>query len=183
MEISTTKHALPTLDIRDQAFYGWSAAFILGNLALPQLCHLASLGGKVFLPIYFFTLIAAYQCGWKVGVLTALASPLLNSLLFGMPPPAVLPAILVKSLLIAGLTPFIVRQCRGNMLPALILIVAGYQLLGGAFEWAWTGSWAAAAQDIRLGWPGMIFQIVGGWLALRAIAKTNPPKNADDTGL
>ncbi|MDR2981762.1 MAG: hypothetical protein LBV12_05895 [Puniceicoccales bacterium] len=174
MDISTTKSALHTLDIRDRAFYGWSAAFIIGNLALPQLCHLASMGGKAFLPIYFFTLIGAYRCGWKVGVLTALASPLLNSLLFGMPAPEVLTPIVVKSLLIAALTPLIVRHCKGYVLPALLLIVGGYQLLGGLFEWAWTGSLSAAVQDIRLGWPGMVFQVVGGWLILLALGKNNP---------
>ena len=68
--------------------------FILGNIAVPQLCHLIPNGGLMFLPIYFFTLIGAYKCGWKVGILTAVLSPLVNCALFGMPPVASLPAIL-----------------------------------------------------------------------------------------
>lgn len=42
----------------------------------------------MFLPIYFFTLVAAFRCGWKVGLLTAVLSPVVNCLLFGMPPGA-----------------------------------------------------------------------------------------------
>ena len=44
--------------------------FILGNMVLPQLCHLIPQGGITWLPIYFFTLIGAYKYGWKVGLLT-----------------------------------------------------------------------------------------------------------------
>ena len=29
--------------------------FVIGNIALPQLCHLIPNGGKILLPIYFFT--------------------------------------------------------------------------------------------------------------------------------
>ncbi|AHF93640.1 hypothetical protein OPIT5_29030 [Opitutaceae bacterium TAV5] len=170
-------HPSATPGLRDRAFYLWGAAFIVGNLALPQLCHLLALGGKIALPLYFFTLVAACRCGWRVGVLTALASPLLNSALFGMPPSGALPVILAKSLFIAVLAPFALRACgyRRRLLPlALLLIVIGYQTLGGLFEWAWTGSLAAALQDARLGWPGMIFQIVGGWLILRSLEKRFP---------
>ncbi|WP_043584845.1 hypothetical protein [Geminisphaera colitermitum] len=173
--------AMPGL--RDRAFYFWSAAFIIGNLALPQLCHLAALGGKIVLPLYFFTLVAACRCGWRVGVLTALASPLLNSALFGMPPAAMLPSILAKSLLIAVLAPLALRACgyRQRLLPlALLLTVIAYQTLGGLFEWTWTGSLAAALQDARLGWPGMLFQVAGGWLILRALEKQFPPAPTAD---
>lgn len=170
--------------LRDRAFYFWSAAFIAGNLVLPQLCHLAALGGKMVLPIYFFTLIAACRCGWRAGVLTAIASPFLNHALFGMPPAAVLPVILVKSLLIAAIAPLALHVCRYSrrLLPlALLLTVIGYQTLGGLFEWTWTGSLAAALQDARLGWPGMLFQIVGGWLVLRGLEKqiATPASSSD----
>ena len=66
--------------------YVFALAFIIGNLALPQLVHLVPKGGLIFLPIYFFTLIGAYKYGFWVGLLTAILSPLANMLLFGMPP-------------------------------------------------------------------------------------------------
>ena len=66
--------------------YLFAVLFVGGNMLLPQLCHLMPDGGKIFLPIYFFTLIASYKLGLKVGILTAVLSPLCNHLLFGMPP-------------------------------------------------------------------------------------------------
>jgi hypothetical protein len=62
--------------------YLFVALFVLGNLLLPQLCHLIPNGGKILLPIYFFTLIASYKFGIKVGLMTAVLSPIINSILF-----------------------------------------------------------------------------------------------------
>ena len=95
METKTVK--LYSLDYNNVKTYLAASLFILGNLALPQLFHLIPQGGITWLPIYFFTLVGAYKFGWKVGLLTAVLSPVLNSLLFGMPLPAALPAILLKS--------------------------------------------------------------------------------------
>ncbi|MGM9862027.1 MAG: ECF transporter S component, partial [Muribaculaceae bacterium] len=65
--------------------YVAAGLFVIGNILLPQLFHLMPDGGKIWLPIYFFTLVGAYKYGWRVGPLTALLSPLVNSWLFGMP--------------------------------------------------------------------------------------------------
>lgn len=75
--------------------------FVTGNIILPQLCHLIPDGGKIFLPIYFFTLIGAYKYGIKVGLITAVLSPVVNSLLFGMPAAAALSGIMIKSMFLA----------------------------------------------------------------------------------
>ena len=63
-----------TLSCREARTYLFAAVFVLGNMLLPQLCHLVPQGGLVWLPIYFFTLIGAYKYGWQVGLLTAVAS-------------------------------------------------------------------------------------------------------------
>ena len=70
---------LYALDYRDMRTYMVAMLFILGNMVLPQLCHLIPQGGITWLPIYFFTLIGAYKYGWKVGLLTGVLSPILNS--------------------------------------------------------------------------------------------------------
>ena len=80
-------------------FFVW--LFATGNLILPQLCHLIPSGGQMFLPIYFFTLVASYKFGLRVRFAKAILSPVLNAFLFGMPPVAVLPIILIKSVLLA----------------------------------------------------------------------------------
>ena len=91
--MQTTTAKLYSLEYNNARTYGFSALFIAGNILLPQLCHTIHLGGPMLLPIYFFTLIGAYKYGWRVGLLTAVLSPLINSMLFGMPLPEVLPAI------------------------------------------------------------------------------------------
>lgn len=94
METSAKLYSLPFGNVKTYLFV---LLFVAGNIALPQLCHLVPAGGPTLLPIYFFTLIAAYKYGFKVGLLTALLSPVINHLLFAMPAAAVLPAILIKS--------------------------------------------------------------------------------------
>ena len=62
---------LYSLGWREMRTYMFALLFIVGNIALPQLCHLFPQGGLILLPIYFFTLIAAYKFGFRVGLLTA----------------------------------------------------------------------------------------------------------------
>ena len=75
---------LHSLTLADAKTYLFATLFVLGNIVLPQLAHLVPQGGFIFLPIYFFTLIAAYKYGIHVGMLTAIMSPIANHLLFGM---------------------------------------------------------------------------------------------------
>ena len=144
--------------------------FIIGNIVIPQLCHLIPNGGLMLLPIYFFTLIGAYKCGWKVGLLTAVLSPLVNCALFGMPPVASLPAILVKSITLAIAAAVIARKMRFSIWSVALAVLA-YQLVGMTFEFIMTGDFFYALQDVRIGWPGIAIQIVGGYFLLKAIEK------------
>lgn len=151
--------------------YLFAAAFILGNVLLPQLCHLVPQGGVVWLPIYFFTLIGAYSCGLHVGLLTALLSPAVNSLLFGMPAVEVLPAIMLKSSLLAVAAAYAATLPGKVTLWRLVAVVMAYQAIGTLGEWAMSGSLSLACQDFRIGIPGMLLQIIGGWAVLRAIRR------------
>ena len=49
----------------------------------------------------------------------------------------------------------------------LLAVVLFYQVVGSAAEWAYTGSLAAALQDFRIGIPGMLLQILGGYLFIK----------------
>ena len=171
MENNATTVRLYSLGWREVRTYMFALLFIAGNIVLPQLCHLIPQGGLMLLPIYFFTLIAAYKFGFRVGLLTAVLSPLINSALFGMPPAAALPIITIKGVLLAGAAAWMASKSKGASLLALIAAVLGYQLAGGAIEWAMTGSVASALQDWKLGWPGMMLQAVGGWLILNHLFK------------
>jgi hypothetical protein len=120
--------------------------------------------------VYFFTLISAACFGRNAGLLTAAASPLLAHIISGgMPPAAALPVIIAKGVVLALLVPLAMRRIA--LLPlAVAAAIIGYQLLGGAFEWIWTGSLDAAKQDIVVGWPGMLAQLALGTVILAAVA-------------
>lgn len=158
---------LYSLDYNNSRTYQVATLFVLGNLVLPQLFHLLPQGGVTWLPIYFFTLAGAYKYGWKVGLLTAIFSPVINSLLFGMPLPAALPAILLKSVLLAAAAGFAASRFQRISLPILLLVVLAYQVVGTLGEWAMTGDFFRALQDFRIGLPGMFLQIIGGYLVIK----------------
>ena len=171
MESNATAIRLYSLGWREMRTWLFAGLFIAGNIVLPQLCHLIPQGGLMLLPIYFFTLIAAYKYGLRVGLLTAILSPLVNSVLFGMPAATVLPIITIKGMLLAGAASWMASRSKGASLLALIGVVLGYQLVGGLIEWAMTGSLASALQDWKLGWPGMALQAIGGWLVLNHLLR------------
>ncbi|WP_294477028.1 ECF transporter S component [uncultured Bacteroides sp.] len=166
-----TTAKLYSLNYSNVKTYLFALLFIAGNIALPQLCHLVPYGGPTLLPIYFFTLIASYKYGFRVGLLTAVLSPVINHLLFAMPSAAVLPAILVKSALLAGASALAARTVKSVSLLAILGVVLSYQIVGTAFEWVQLGNFYAAAQDFRMGIPGMLIQWFGGYFLLKAIAK------------
>ena len=168
---TTSASAVCSLSYRDIRAYTMAALFVAGNIVLPQLCHLVPQGGLVWLPIYFFTLVAAYKFGLTAGLLTAIASPVVNSLLFGMPAAASLPIILTKSVLLALAAAFIASKVHRVALWAVALAVVAYQGIGMMAEWGMTGSLTAALQDIRLGWPGMLVQVFGGFAIIKLIKK------------
>lgn len=169
--IAITTFRQITFSITNVKTYLFSTLFVVGNLVLPQICHLVPDGGRIFLPIYFFTLIASYKFGLKVGLLTAIFSPLMNYLFFGMPILAMLPVILVKSSLLAIVAAWIANKSQSVSLLLIAITVLSYQVLGGLAEWIITADFTAALQDFRLGFPGILFQWIAGWGILKLIAK------------
>lgn len=162
---------LYSLSYSEVRTYLAAVLFVLGNIALPQLAHLVPQGGLTWLPIYFFTLVGAYKYGWRVGLLTAVLSPVVNSLLFGMPAAAVLPAILFKSVLLALAAGFVAQRFRKVSVALLLGVVLFYQVVGTLGEWAMCGSLSLASQDFRIGIPGMALQVLGGYLFIRYVIR------------
>ena len=143
--------------------------FAAGNILLPQLCHLIPGGGLIFLPIYCFTLIAAYRFGLTAGLFTAILSPVLNNMMFGMPPTPMLPIILTKSVLLAMAASFFARKAGRVALWAVAAAILAYQGLGIIVEWAMTESLVAALQDVSFGLPGILIQVIAGYKLMQKI--------------
>ncbi len=168
--MTTTSH-LYNLGYTQAKTYLLTLLFVIGNVALPQLCHLLPSGGAMLLPIYFFTLIAAYKYGWKAGLLTAIFSPLANHLLFGMPATAMLPAVLIKSVLLAVSAGWAAAHFKRVSIPILIAVVVFYQGVGALAEWALSGSLSQALQHLRIAIPGMLIQVAACYLIIDRILK------------
>ena len=162
---------LYSLNAKDVKTYIVATLFIAGNIVLPQLCHTIPNGGFIFLPIYFFTLIGAYKYGWKVGMLTAIGSPLINHFIFGMPPLAVLPGLLVKSSLIALIASYVAYRFKTVSISLLLAVVITYQIVGCFIESAIHNSITIGFQDFRMGIPGMLFQVLGGYAVIKFLLK------------
>lgn len=168
MEVTVKLYSYDYSNVRT---YLSASLFVLGNLLLPQLCHWVPQGGMILLPIYFFTLIGAYKYGWRVGLLTALLSAPINSLLFGMPMPVLLPAILAKSVLLALAAGVAAAYFKRISIPILLLVVLSYQLVGTLVEWLLVSNLNMAIQDFRIGLPGMALQVFGGFLVIKYVIK------------
>lgn len=166
-----TNVKLYSLGLTQTRTYLLALVFVVGNVVLPQLCHLIPQGGLILLPIYFFTLVGAYKYGLRLGLLTAVFSPVVNHLLFGMPAAGVLPILLIKSSLLAVAAAVVASRSGKVTIPLLLLVVLSYQFVGGLVEWAVTGCLAAALQDFRLGLPGLAVQVLGGYVVLRWLMK------------
>ena len=169
--MQTTTVKLYTWNYAEAKTYLASLLFVLGNIALPQLFHLIPQGGMTWLPIYFFTLVGAYKYGWRVGLLTAILSPLANSALFGMPTVSALPAILLKSVLMAVIGGYVAARFHKATILLLTLVVLSYQVLGTLGEWTMKGDFWLAIQDFRMGIPGKLFQVFGGWVFINRLIR------------
>lgn len=165
MDTSTVR--LYSLSARRAGTWIAAAAFIAGGIVVSQLCCLIPDGGRILLPLCFFTLLGAYKYGWRVGLLTALVSPAAGALLFGTPAAAALPVVIFKTVA-AALAASLAASYTGRItLRTMAAVVLSYQAAGLLFGWTWSGSLAAAVQDFRMGLAGMVVQAVGVWAAIR----------------
>ncbi len=157
--------------LSDIKLYLFWVVFTLGNLIFPMVVHTIPQGGMIFLPLFFFTLVAAYSEGLLLGVLVAIASPLINHALTGMPMLVMLPSVLFKSIFIAVVASSVAHYLKKISLPAIIFMVVAMQVLGGLFDYVMTGNLERAIGSLKMGVPGMIIMAVGGYVLLRIIAK------------
>ncbi|MBR4389695.1 MAG: ECF transporter S component [Prevotella sp.] len=159
-----TNARLYTLNYDEVRTYLWATVFVACNIVLPQLFHLIPQGGIMFAPLSLVILAGAYKFGWKVGLLAAVASPLVNHLLTGLPAWGVLQVMTLKLIILALVAGFTAQYFKKVTLPLIIGVVLAAEVLGGLGELALTGGIAATVQDFTIGWPGLLLQVVGTYL-------------------
>lgn len=161
-----TSAQLYTLNYSELRTYYISALFVLANIILPQLCHLIPQGGIILAPLSLVILVGAYKFGWKVGLLAAVASPVVNHLLFGAPAPGVLQVMAMKLIVLALVAGMVAKHFGKVTILLLCAVVLLSELLGGLGELALTGGIAATVADFTIGLPGMLLQIILGYFLI-----------------
>ena len=110
------------------------AALLLAlSVILPTATHSIPNAGSVLLPMHIPVLLCGLACGWGYGLACGLLAPSLSSLLTGMPPAAVLPAMVCELAaygLLSGLSARFIHTGRRTADLYLQLITA--MLLGRA---------------------------------------------------
>lgn len=149
--------------------YLWAMAFVACNLLLPQVFHLIPQGGIIFAPLSFVILASAYKFGWKTGLLAALASPLINHAITGMPAWGVMPVMTLKLAVIALVAGLAAQRFKTVNLLLIMAVVLVSMVLGALGELVLTGGIAATISDITVGWPGILLQIFGTWLIIKYV--------------
>ena len=164
--MNATTVRLYTLNYDEAKTYMWAAIFVACNLVLPQVFHLIPQGGIIFSPLSLVILVGAYKFGWKTGLLAAILSPLVNHVLTGMPATEVMGVMTMKLgvlALVAGLAAQHFKTLSLPMLLGVVLVCKAIEALG---ELILTGGISATIADFTIGWPGLLLQIVGGYLII-----------------
>lgn len=166
-----TNIRLYTLNYTEVRTYLFAALFVTCNIALPQLFHLIPQGGIIFAPLSFVILAGAYKLGWKTGLLAALASPLVNHLLFGLPAWSVMHVMVIKLATLAIIAGVTAQHYKKVTIPLLITVVLISEIIGGLSELLLTGGVSATIADFTIGWPGLLLQVFGTYILLKIFKK------------
>ena len=168
METSVRLYSLTYSEIRT---YLLAALFIVCNIALPQLFHLIPQGGIIFSPLSLVIMAGAYKFGWRAALLAAVASPLVNHLLFGQPAAGVMTLMAVKLSLLAVIAALAAHYFKSVNLLILVGVVLITKALGFLVEFVFTGGIAATEQDFTVGWPGLLLMVFGTYAILKLFRK------------
>ena len=160
---------LYALNYDEAKTYLWATVFVACNLVLPQLFHLIPQGGVIFSPLSLVILVGAYKFGWKTGLLAALASPLVNHLITGMPAWEVMPVMTLKLAVLALVAGLAAQRFQTVSLPLLVGVILVSKAIGCLGEFILTGGIAATIADFTIGWPGLLLQVFGAWLILKYV--------------
>ncbi|MDK2961759.1 MAG: hypothetical protein PWP20_885 [Eubacteriaceae bacterium] len=101
------------------------------GLLLPQLFHAIG-AGSVFLPMHIPVLICGLCFGWEYGLACGVVTPLLSSVITGMPPifPTAI-AMMFELAAYGALTGFIYRKLNLNLYLSLIISMLGGRVVSG----------------------------------------------------
>ena len=147
-----------------------AALLIALGVVLPIAFHSVPNAGRIFLPMHIPILLCGMICGFPYGLICGIATPLLSSLLTGMPPAAMLPSMLCELAAYGTFSSLLMRYVPlKKLLPRTTVSLIGAMLFGRVFYGILNAlifsagsysvqAWLAAAFVTAL--PGVIIQIV-----------------------
>lgn len=162
-----------------------SLAGMLGalGLLLPIAFHMVGWGGKVFLPMHLPVLVAGFLLSPGTAAAVAVVTPLLSSVLTGMPPLVPPVALLMAmELVVKGVVASVLyRRFRLPMwfvLPLVLvldlLVLAMAAAMAADFFAIPAGPMTYLVAGVILSWPGMVLQLIAIPLAVKTIESRIP---------
>lgn len=164
-------YTVTQLKFNDLKTYTVTASFAIGSLVFPQIFHLIPNGGEIFIPIYFFTLIASYKFGIIPGIILSVLSPLLNYIIFSMPPEAMLPEIIFNSIILAICASLTAKSLGKVSITGTAIAVITTQAIGLSMNIIIRQPVEFAFFNVVASLPGILLQIFGGYLVLLLMSK------------
>lgn len=146
-----------------------SAVCVALCVVLPMAFHAFPNGGSVFLPMHIPVLLCGMLCSWPYGLICGLLGPALSSLLTGMPPMAMLPAMMVECAgygCVSGLMLCIVRTKKTYLdlyISMSVAMLAGRVIAGLAKAFIFAPStpiFAWVSTSLVTGIPGIVIQFI-----------------------
>lgn len=109
-----------------------SGLMIAIGLIIPTIFHAAGLGGKIFLPMHIPVLLGGFLLPPVYALLVGMVTPIISSLLTGMPPVFPMAIIMMFELGIYGLVAsFFYRRLRIPLIVSLILSMIAGRVMAG----------------------------------------------------
>ena len=105
-----------------------TAMLIALSVVLPLAFHTVPGAGPVLLPMHIPVLLAGLVCGWKYGLASGLAAPILSNTLTGMPPSFAMASLMSIELgvygLVAGILAYVVRTKSASLDLYICLVIS-----------------------------------------------------------
>jgi len=142
----------------------FAAAFTILAVLTPLAAHYfgGAAAGRLFLPMHFFVLAGALLAGWQAGLAIGVLTPLISYSLTGMPPAMVLPFVLIEVAAYGFLAGLFQQKFKNIWLSLAIALVLGRMILfaGMILLSAKMPAMPYVLGAMKDGWRGIALQIL-----------------------
>ena len=158
--------------------------FMALGLLLPFLTGQIPQFGQMLLPMHLPIMLCGFICGWPYGLAVGFITPLLRSVMFGMPPMFPFAVAMAFELAVYGLLTGLFYQLLPkkniNLYATLIFAMIGGRIVWGLVRYLFLGVSGTAftwqmfmSGAVLTAWPGIVLQIVLVPAIMMALKRTN----------